>query len=126
MCIYDSTAEGSTEREKAQKLLDICDRELDFANDIMEQAFEHGITAFQKHQDTVSLARADVGARQKRLELCESRLSSQKITVKKLKSSNEDVNVTNVAVELKEASSIYDASLSAAAKVVQKKLLDFL
>ena len=124
--IYDSTAEGSTEREKAQKLLDICDRELDFANDIMEQAFEHGITAFQKHQDTVSLARADVGARQKRLELCESRLSSQEITVKKLKSSNEDVNVTNVAVELKEASSIYDASLSAAAKVVQKKLLDFL
>lgn len=124
--LYDATEEGSQEREKAKELLDLCDRELAFANESMTNAFSHGITLFQNHQDSVSLARADVGARQNRLELSETRLEAQKLTVKNLMSINEDVNVTDVGVELVEAKSIYDASLNAAAKVVQKKLLDFL
>ena len=48
------------------------------------------------------------------------------MTVKNLKSLNEDVNVANVAVELDQAQSIFDASLKSVAQVVQKKLLDFL
>ena len=81
---------------------------------------------FNKHQDSVSLAEADVGARLKRLELNESRLSDQQTTVKKLMSTNEEINVSNIAIKIKEAESIYDASLAAASMVVQKKLLDFL
>lgn len=124
--LYDNSAKDSEEREKAKKLLDICERELDFANENLENSFSKGLTQYQKHQDFVSLARSDVGSRQKRLELNESRLEAQKTTVKNLKSINEDANTVNVAIELKEASSVYDASLAAAAKVVQNKLLDFL
>ncbi len=124
--LYDNTEEGSEEQEKVQQLLDLCDRELDFATENMKNAFSHGLTVFQKHQDTVSLARADVGARQNRLALNESRLEAQKLTIKNLKSINEDINVVNVGVELEEAQSIYNASLKAVAQVVQKKLLDFL
>lgn len=124
--LYEGTQEDSVERKNVQKLLDLCDRELDFATEDMTNAFSKGITLFQNHQDTVSLARADVGARHKRLELSELRLEAQKLTVQNLKSINEDVNVANVTVELTDAKSIYDASLKAAAMVVQSKLLDFL
>ena len=124
--LYDETEEGSTEREKVQKLMDLCDRELDFVTENVKNAFSKGITLYQKHQDMVGLARADVGARQNRLALCESRLEAQRLTVKNLKSLNEDVNVANVAVELDQAQSIFDASLKSVAQVVQKKLLDFL
>lgn len=124
--MYNSAKEGSTEQKKYKELLDLCDRELDFAKKNMEKAFTYGLSAFNKHQDSVSLAEADVGARLKRLELNESRLSDQQTTVKKLMSTNEEINVSNIAIKIKEAESIYDASLAAASMVVQKKLLDFL
>ena len=124
--MYNSAKEGSTEQKKYKELLDLCDRELDFAKKNMEKAFTYGLSVFNKHQDSVSLAEADVGARLKRLELNESRLSDQQTTVKKLMSTNEEINVSNIAIKIKEAESIYDASLAAASMVVQKKLLDFL
>ena len=104
----------------------MCEREIDFAQENMEKAFTNGMAAYTAHQDMVSLARADVGSRLNRLDLNETRLEAQEATVKNLKSTNEDVNVTEVAIELDQAESIYDASLAAVAKVVQKKLLDFL
>jgi flagellar hook-associated protein 3 FlgL len=96
------------------------------AKDNMTKAFTNGMDNFTTHQNTVSLARTDVGAKLKRVELNESRLEAQKTTVQNLKSVNEEVNVASVAIELSEAESIYDASLAAASKVIQKKLLDFL
>ena len=124
--MYNSAKEGSTEQKKYKELLDLCDRELDFAKKNMEKTFTYGLSVFNKHQDSVSLAEADVGARLKRLELNESRLSDQQTTVKKLMSTNEEINASNIAIKIKEAESIYDASLAAASMVVQKKLLDFL
>ena len=124
--LYNSAGEGSADKDKYRELLNLCDREMDFAKDNMKKAFTMGLDRYTKHQDKVSLARADVGSRLKRLELNESRLNAQQTTVKNLNSINEEVNVTEVAIELDEASSIYDASLAAASTVVQKKLLDFL
>ncbi len=124
--LYDNSTEGSSEQTKYKELLDLCERELDIAKENMKTAFTFGLDSYTKHQASVSLAQADVGSKLKRLELNESRLEAQKTTVKNLKSINEDVNVANVAIELTEAESIYDASLAAAAKVIQNKLLDFL
>jgi flagellar hook-associated protein 3 FlgL len=124
--LYDTTAVDSPERENVQRLINLCQRELDFGVENMTNAFSRGITLFQKHQDVVNLARADAGARHARLQLNEERLSAQRTTVENLKSTNEDADITEVTVELTEAKSIFDASLNAAAQVVQKKLLDFL
>ena len=124
--LYNSAEDGSAEKEKYKQLLDLCKREQDFADENMKNAFSNGMAAYTKHQDRVSLARADIGARLNRLDLNESRLKAQKTTVENLKSTNEDVNVVEVGIKLEEAESIYDASLMAAAKVVQTKLLSFL
>lgn len=124
--LYNNAEEGSTEQAKYKEVLDLCERELTIAKDNMKKAFSNGMDFFTKHQNLVGLARSDVGARLKRLELNESRLEAQRTTIKNLKSVNEEVNVANIAIELEAAESIYDASLAAAAKVVQKKLLDFL
>lgn len=124
--MYDNAAEDSPEKEKLQELLQMAKRELDYANDKLNDIYTSGLTKFQNHKTTVGNARADIGARQQRLELTQTRLSAQKTTVKELKSVNEEINVTDVAVEYAEAKSIYDASLAAAAKLVQKRLLDFL
>ena len=69
---------------------------------------------------------ADLGARLVRLELNEERLSSQKLNVKNQKSANEEIDVAAVAVQLKAASNVYDASLMSASQIIQNSLLDFL
>ena len=43
-----------------------------------------------------------------------------------MKSANEQINTVDVTIELKEAMNVYDASLQTAAKVMQKRLIDYL
>lgn len=124
--LYEKEPDGTANKTKLKELLDMAQRENDYATEKLNDAFTSGLTKFQNHKTTVGNARADIGARQQRLELTQTRLSAQKTTVKNLKSTNEEVNVTDVAVEYAEAKSVYDASLAAAAKIVQKRLLDFL
>lgn len=124
--LCDSYEEGTDEREKLNELLTMAEREMDYATDRMNKMFAAGLTKYHEHQSTVSLANADIGARQQRLELTESRLSDQKLTVKNLKDNNEKIDEIQVTIELKQASSVYDASLATASKIIQKKLIDFL
>lgn len=124
--MYDSAEEDSTERKKIQVLIDNCKRELDFAKDESESRFASALTKYENHATYLGMARADVGSREIRLELVAERLETQQKTVKELQSVNEQVNTAEIAVEYRQAESIYDASLAAAAKVVKNKLIDFI
>lgn len=73
-----------------------------------------------------SLAKADVGNRMNRLNLTKSRLTEQKTNFTKLKSENEDIDLEEVVINYTAAELVYNASLTAASKVVQQTLLDFL
>ena len=69
---------------------------------------------------------ADIGSRDKRLELNKERLTSQEANFEELKSLNEDVDMAETIIKYKAAEVVYDASLLAASKVVTKSLLDFI
>jgi len=58
--------------------------------------------------------------------MTENRLSSQKVDFEELLSNNEDVDMVDTVIKYNSAETIYNASLSAASKIVQKSLLDFL
>lgn len=77
-------------------------------------------------QNKVLEARADIGARQNRVEMMETRLSSQKINVTKQMSNNEDVDYAQAITEMTTYESIHQASLSVGAKIIQQTLVDFL
>lgn len=124
--LLKNETEGTTNYTKLESLIEITNRELDFAKENMQKSFESCLTTYQGHQERVSLAKADVGARMVRLSLNETRLESQKTTVTELKTKNESVVLTDIAVEISSASDVYDASLAAAAKVVKNTLLDFI
>ncbi len=118
--------EGSTEYTKLQTILDIKNQERDYAEEKMQKLLETSLTRYKNHFDNLSLEKADIGARMTRLGLSKSRLESQKTVVTTLKTENESVNVTDIAVEYAASEAVYDASLAAAGKVIQKSLLDFI
>ena len=100
--------------------------ELILKNKIAHDKFEQGITGTAKHQDTLNVAVADLGSRYVRLELTESRLSTQQVDFEDLLSKNEDADMVDTIIRYNSAESIYNASLSAASKVVKNTLMDFL
>lgn len=112
--------------DKLNQLKQQLNTELTLKNSIMQSKFEGGITDSNNAQDTLNVALADLGSRYKRLQLTESRLSDQQVDFTDLMSNNEDADVVDTYIKLSSAEVIYNASLSAASKVVQNTLLDFL
>ncbi|MEZ0480707.1 flagellar hook-associated protein FlgL [Planococcus sp. SSTMD024] len=69
---------------------------------------------------------AENGARQNRVEATESRLLDAKLSLGSALSSIEDVDYAEILIKLKGEESIYQASLSSSAKIMQTNLMDFL
>ena len=74
----------------------------------------------------VLTVRADVGARQNRIELMENRLALQEINVTKQMSINEDTDYSKTITDMVTQESIHQAALSVGAKIIQQTLVDFI
>lgn len=77
-------------------------------------------------QNKVLEARADVGARQNRVEMMTNRLASHQINITKQMSDNEDVDYAKTITEMVTYESIHQASLSVGANIIQQTLVDFI
>ena len=66
------------------------------------------------------------GNRGSKLELFKNRSQSQKTSFETLKSINEDIDITEILIQLNSAELTYNASLMATGKVMQTSLLNFL
>ncbi len=106
---------------------------LKFMGELIER-FEDGdskeignsISGMEEQLDNVNRIRADLGARYNRLELTEDRLQTNKVTFTRLMSENEDADMAEVIMRLKNEENVYKASLSGGARIIQPNLLDFL
>lgn len=114
------------ELDTLQKQLDAVNKALTFAKKKEQDLFQHGITKFQGYLDDANLCVTNCGSRRSKLELIQNRTQNQKTTYETLKSENEDIDITEVAIQLNAAELTYDAALMAAGKVMQTTLLNFI
>ena len=122
-------AEAEGDEEKAariQQQMDAVDKALTLARDKEQKLFESGITAIQGYLDDANLCITNCGNRGSKLELIENRMKTQKTTFETLKSTNEDIDIAEVTIQLKSAGMVYEAALLAAGKVMQATLLDYI
>ncbi|WP_096550432.1 flagellar hook-associated protein FlgL [Ureibacillus thermosphaericus] len=84
------------------------------------------IPGLEKIYEDVLSHRADIGARQNRVEMMTNRLESHEINVTKQMSENEDVDYAKAITEMVTAESIHQAALSVGAKIIQQTLVDFI
>ena len=121
-----SEGQKANDQKKLDDILEGLNKQKDLAKDQMTKAFEKGIGQMQGYQEKISNAKADVGNRIQRLDLTKTRLTEQKTNFTSLKSQNEDIDLEEVVVNYTAAQLVYNAALSAASKVVQQTLLDFI
>lgn len=88
----------------------------------MDAAFRASEVAREKLLD----ARGEVGARVAGLELTRNRLDLEKTELEKLRGSTQDVDIAEAATRFQIQSSILQASLAAAARILETSLLNFL
>ncbi len=79
-----------------------------------------------KAMERLLTSAAENGARQNRVEATESRLLDAKLSLGTALSSIEDVDYAEILIKLKSEESVYQASLSSSAKIMQTNLMDFL
>ncbi len=124
--MMESLEDGTTEKKTMQNQLDALNKALTLAKKKEQKLFEEGITAFQGHLDDASLCITECGTRSSKLALIKNRSQNQKTTFETLKSENEDIDITEVAIQLNSAELTYEAALMATGKVSQTTLLNYI
>lgn len=89
-------------------------------------AISNMLGSIDEEMENLMRIRADVGARMNRLELTSDRLMSDGINFTKLMSENEDVDIAETIINLKNEENVYKASLAGGARIIMPTLLDFL
>ena len=124
--MMESLEDGTTDKKIMQNQLDAINKALTLAKKKEQKLFEEGITAFQGYLDDASLCITECGTRSSKLALIENRSQNQKTTFETLKSENEDIDITEVAIQLNSAELTYEAALMATGKVSQTTLLNYI
>lgn len=115
-----------TQRKALEGISEQLESEFTLRTDIMQAAFAGGLTDTSGMQDKVSVAVSDLGGRYNRLQLTQSRLEDQEVDFEDLLSSNEDADLVETIIKYNSIDTLYKSSLSAASKLVQTTLLDFI
>ncbi len=114
------------DKTSIESRLNAAQKSLSLKKDKTQKMFEGGITAMQGYLDSSNLCITNCGTRSSKLQLIENRMQSQKTTFETLKSNNEDVDITEVVIQLGSAELTYQAALMATGKVTQTTLLNYI
>lgn len=121
------TANLEESRQKElQSWLDAAKKEADYADDNLQKMYNSYIGKFDEYLTKVNLAITTVGSKGDRLELTETRVSNQQLTVETLKSTNEDRELSDIIIEYTAAYTAYQSSLQAAGMLNQTNLLNYI
>lgn len=88
--------------------------------------YSEAIGKIDEQMNEILTTRADIGARQNRVELMDDRLLTQEVIATKQMSENEDVDYEKAITEMITQESIHRAALSVGARIIQPSLVDFL
>lgn len=122
----EAVEEGSDEYETLQKQLEAVEKADTYIRDSIQTKFENQITKYQNYIDDTNVAITNNATRGSRLDLITTRLMNQKATFKELQTNNEDIDITEVAVELTSAELTYQAALMATSKIMQTNLMNYI
>lgn len=109
-----------------QGYLDAAQKEADYADDNLQKTFESYITRFNGYMESVNIAIIDVGSKQNSLSLTQVRVENQQTTIEELKSNNEDRDISDIIIDYYAAYNAYTSSLTAAGKLNESNLLQYI
>ena len=113
-------------QEKLKGYLAAAKKEADFADDNLQKTYEAYIGRFDKYLESTNIAITNVGSVKNSLNLTMTRVENQQMTLEELKSDNEDRDISDIIIDYYASYNAYQSSLTAAGKLGQSSLLDYI
>lgn len=113
-------------KAKYETLLAAVKKENDLMKDKMHDMFTGAITSFKEYADIMNKEISRVGALTSRLELTKNRVKDQQTNVKKLADENINADLTETALDYKNAQLALEAAQMAAGKIAKQTLLNYI
>lgn len=123
-------ANTSTDDEEGlaalKKLKDSLEDEKALRVSVMNSAFGMGLTMVDTTAQILDVAVADLGAKYKRTQLTYDKLLDNVTIAEEQLSNNEEMEISDAIINLTQADNLYQASLSATAKILGNSLLNYI
>ncbi len=101
-------------------------KECDYFDDNIQKLFKTEIGKIDEYYATISLSITDLGCKKDSLNLTGNRVGDQRETVQSLQSQNDDLDLSQIIIDYTAAYTAYQASLTAAGKLGDSTLLNYL
>ena len=121
--------DNATDEEELKKLnvtMGALKKEEALVKEKMHSMYTSAITAFEGYSDDVNKQIANLGALTARLEMTKNRVKDQKSNVKELADQNINCDLSETAIDLKNAELALEAAQLAAGKIAQQTLLNYI
>lgn len=124
--MIDSGRYTDKKLEDLQTHLESARKELDLQKGILQDIMEAGVGQAHGYEESITVAKTDVGNRKRRLELIEERLSDQQTNFDDLKSENENITESDALLDETAAKLAYELALKSTAEISGLGLLNYL
>lgn len=108
------------------KLKESLENEKELRVSVMNSAFGMGLTMVDTTSQVLDVAVADLGAKYNRTQLTYNKLLDNKVISEEQLSNNEEMDISDAIINLTQADNLYQASLSATAKILGNSLLNYI
>ena len=105
---------------------DAAQKEFDYFNNNMRKLFDTEIGNIDSYCAKITLAITDLGCKEDSLNLTKTRVGDQRETVQQLQTENDDVDLSQIIIDYTAAYTAYQASLTAAGKLGESTLLNYI
>lgn len=122
--LADETDE--TKKKNYTDLVAAAEKEQTLIKEKMHDMFKSAITSFKGYSDDVNKQLSAVGALTSRLEMTKNRVKDQQTNVKKLADENINADLTETAIDYKNAQLALEAAQMAAGKIANQTLLNYI
>ena len=106
--------------------LDAAQKEADYYDDNMQKLFSTELGKIDVYYAKINLGITDLGCKVDSLKLTQTRVGDQQETVQELQSNNDDVDLSQIIIDYTAAYTAYQASLTAAGKLSESTLLNYI
>ena len=113
-------------QEKLSKWLKEAEKEATFADDHLGKWFSTVLGHCDTYEGEINLANTQLGCKQDQLIMVEKRMSEQQETVMELQSENDNLDLSDIILKYTAAYTAYQSSLTAAGRLGQQTLLNYI
>ena len=124
--IANTPADDTETLAALNKLKDSLKNEQELRVSVMNSAFGMGLTMVDTTAQTLDVATADLGAKYNRTQLTYNKLLDNRTIAEEQLSNNEEMDISDAIINLTQADNLYQASLSATAKILGNSLLNYI